>query len=133
MKYIYLCSTDSLEYHPTNTTWDFTMELPQTLYGHWQCALGEISYTSITEELVVFSDFCEASCINDRIMPVLRVVSQSGEIERLQFVPLNLINVQRIRIYVRDRNMNVPTHDVGPLRCTLLLKPIHSSSSNDSD
>ena len=39
MKYLFISSEDSLEFNPTNSTYDFTITLPQTLRGDWEIAL----------------------------------------------------------------------------------------------
>ena len=45
MEYMYISSTDSLHYHPANSTWDFTIELPRILSGCLHVALSDIKYT----------------------------------------------------------------------------------------
>ena len=122
MKYLYVCSTDSFKYHPTNSAWDFIIELPQSLAGCEYVALGEIQYSAYTGRLIVCSDICEESYIRDRSMPILRRVSQPGELDRLQFLRTTRSEIQRIRISILDEELQEPIENIGPVYCTLIFK-----------
>lgn len=122
MEYMYISSTDSLNYHPANSTWDFTIELPRILSGCLHVALSDIKYTASVGGLIVCSDICKESYIKDGHMPILRRVSEPGEIDRLQFVPITRTQVQRFRIYVFDNKLEVPADDIEQLQCTLIFK-----------
>ena len=124
MELLYTSSTDSLEYHPTNSTWDFTIELPKTLFGSWKCALADITYGGYSGSVYVFTDICKQSYIKDTTLPVLRRVSQSGEVNNLNYITVTRRNIQRVRIYIRDTNLNTLPSSSDPVHCTLVLKPI---------
>ena len=123
MKHLFLCSTDSILYHPSNKSWDFTVELPHAIEGQWKCALGDISYNT-TENLYVFCDLCEQSYIRGGTLPILRYVTQPKEFTNLYYFNVNLSHIKRVRIFIRNNNMEIPSDDIGPVRCTLILKPI---------
>ena len=125
MKYLYLSSIDSLDYHPHNNYSDFTVELPQTLYGLYDCALGAISYTSDDDEpLYIYCDIIETSYINNAQSPILRIVDSPGEVNNLYYVTTTVPDVHRVRIKIRTVDGASPSSDLGVVRCTLLLEPI---------
>ena len=124
MKYLYLASNDSLRFHPLNSSWDYTVELPQTLLGTWKCALGEIRFSnSLDQDIYVFADICETSLIKDAYLPILRTVKKPGEIITPYFMDMSRTNIQRIRIYLRDSQLHTPEYDIGTVTCTILLQP----------
>ena len=124
MKYLFVCSEDSVDLNPANATYDFTISLPQELNGKFKIALGEITYTSHFEDLYVFCDLCEHSYIKDTSLPILRIVPKMGEFQNLYFHSVTRSNIQRIRIFITNSRLETPSQDVGPIRCTLLLLPI---------
>ena len=124
MEVLYVSSTDSMEYHPTNTSWDFTIELPKTLFGSWKCALADISYSDYSGAVYVLADICKQSYVKDTTLPVLRRVSNSGEIKNLNYITVTRRNIQRVRIFIRDANLNTLPPTSETVYCTLLLKPI---------
>ena len=120
MKYLFLSSNESLEYHPKNTTYDFTVELPQILDGKFSFALLDIAAEKkISEALYVFCDSCEYSLAHDRMAPLLRIATQAGEVRIAYFVKASRRVIQRIRIYITNRNFQTPMADIGQIRCTL--------------
>lgn len=123
MKYLFVSSDDSLEYHPTNSTYDFTITLPQTIHGDWEIALGDITYVSHFEDLYVFCDLCEYSYVKDTSLPLLRLISGIGEFENLYFHTVTRNVIQRIRIFITNKNLETPSQDIGPVRLTLVMKP----------
>ena len=117
---MFLTSLDSSQYHPTNQTYNFTVELPQTLEGAFTCALLEFFSQSLNnEELYVYCDICESSLTRDRMLPLIRIVPEVGEVNIPYFLKITRPIVQRIRIYIRDRDYKIPDYDIGPIRCTL--------------
>ena len=124
MKYLYLSSNDSLDYYPTNNPFDFTVNLPYSLSGQFVVALAEVHYTSHEEELFIFCDLCEDSYIKDNSLPILRTVSNIGEFSNLYFHTVTRKSIQRIRIYITNKNLDKPSYDIGPVRCLLILKEI---------
>lgn len=124
MEVLYVASTDSLDYHPANTSWDFTIELHKTLYGSWKCALADITFSGFNGAVYVFADICKQSYVKDTSLPVLRRVLYNGEMNNLNFVPVTRKSIQRVRITLRDINLNALPATSEPVYCTLLLKPI---------
>ena len=124
MAYIYLSSDDSLDYFPNNTNFDFTVEFAQEFRGAYRLALCEIYFTQATEDLYVFCDVCTRSRVLDDLLPLLRIVRAPGELSNLYYQELTRPILQRIRLYIRDKSLNVPSFDIGTVRCTLRLEPI---------
>ena len=48
----------------------------------------------------------------------------NGEMNNLNFVPVTRKSIQRVRITLRDINLNALPATSEPVYCTLLLKPI---------
>ena len=124
MKYLFLSSNDSLELHPANSTYDFTVSLPQTMYGDWEIALAEVEYASHNEDMYVFCDLCEYSYVKSKTLPLLRVVSKIGEFEHLFFHKVTRNVIQRIRIFITNDELDTPAQDIGPIRLTLVVRNI---------
>ena len=55
-------------------------------------------------------------------MPILRRVSQPGELDRLQFLRTTRSDIQRIRISILDEELQEPIENIGPVYCTLIFK-----------
>ena len=125
MKYLFLSSEDSTSTHPSNSMFDFTIEFPQPLEleGKWECALTEIVYSdSINGDLYVYCDICAYSYVSDSYKPLLRIVDGSDIFEKQYFIPVTQQVVPRLRLYIRDKQGNIPSVDEETLRCTLALK-----------
>ena len=125
MIYLNLASTDSLSSHPENVWHDFIIELPQPLIGTFRCALLEFySELAMSEDIYVFSDICEPQFVHDSTQPLLRIVSDAGEVSIPHFKLVSREVVQRIRIYLRDHNFEIPSQNIGNVRITLELESI---------
>lgn len=124
MKYLYLSSLDSKECHPLNNSYDFTIELPKIIEGNYIFSLLEFSCHEMPEELYIFCDLSEQHLVHDQMLPIIRIVKQPGEFLTQYYSPVSRRIIQRVRIYIRDRNFSVPIYDIGPVRCTLALRPI---------
>ena len=78
--YIFLASSDGLNYHPNNSPFDFTIETskPLNLVGKWECALIDFNCrTFSTHDFLSFDvlcDLCEFS-----IDGTVLIQSQSSE------------------------------------------------------
>ena len=123
--YLFLSSNDSKIFHPHNSPFNFTIELPKTLdlQGNWKCALAEIFYSeSLDQDLFVYCDICEYSYIDDGYKPILRVVNGSDIYDTLFYQPITTQFVNRIHIYIKDEAGNQPSVDIKHLRCTLKIK-----------
>ena len=122
MKYLFISSEDSLKYNPTNSTYEFTVTLPQTIHGDWEIALSEIEYASHFEDMYVFCDLCESSYVKDKTLPLLRVVSKMGVFQNLYFYSVTRKVIQRIRVFIRNKDLETPSQSVGPIRLTLVMR-----------
>ena len=128
MIYLNVSSQDSLSFHPDNSVFDFTIELPYAITGRFTCALLDL-YTDadFNESLYVFCDICEPEYIHDRILPLLRIVSEAGELTTPHNKVVSRQHIKRINVYIRDRKFNIPTQTTPPitsLRMTILLEPL---------
>ena len=112
--YFFLSSRDSLFYHKENKPYDFTVELNETfnLKGLWEIALCNINLnTPLTDSIYVFSDICDQSYVLNSSEPVIKLVYPSGSSTSYSFtnryyLPIKQKTLSRIRIYLRDRDMN---------------------------
>lgn len=125
MIYLNLSSSDSLSYYPDNVWFDFTVELPRAIEGRYDCALLEF-FTSapLVEDLYIFTGICEPEFVHDAVLPLLRIVSEPGELSTPFFKRVSRQVIQRVHIYIRDKNMFLPKENLGPVRITLGLEAI---------
>ena len=126
MAYLNLSSRDSKTYHPNNSSYDFTVELPWPIEGLFKCGLMEFTCASMVEDLYVFTDICEPEYVHDKMLPLLRIVTEPGELGVPHFKPVSRQVIQRVRIYIRsfddtqqDNKFIIPSHDIGNVRVTL--------------
>ena len=92
----------------------FTVELNETfnLKGLWEIALCDINLnTTLTDSIYVFSDICDQSYVLNSSEPVIKLVYPSGSSTSYSFtnryyLPIKQKTLSRIRIYIRDRDMN---------------------------
>ena len=124
MKHIFISSLDSLEYSPDNTTYDFTVTLPEPIIGRYKVALTEISYPTHFEDLYIFCDIVEQSYLQDKSLPLLRIVTGMGELNHLYYFNVTRQVIQRLRVYILDKNLEKPFEDCGPIRMTLVFETI---------
>lgn len=109
---------------------DFTTELnqPLTLDGQWEVGLTEIiRFPSSSGVYYFLSDLCECSFINSRLLPVLRRLFTSDSFleERyhpILYFPLSKNRIDRVRIYIKDRDFQNSLDFKHPLYCTLHLR-----------
>ncbi len=120
MKYIFASSDDSLDFYPNNKSTDFTVELPRVIRAS-ECALGEISFLSQSQDLVVLCDLCEESYYRDSLVPILRIVKAPGELENLYFVPITRHEIKRFHIRILTKQLEEPSDDLGVVICTLVI------------
>ena len=124
MAHLFISSEDSKMFYPDNNSYDFTIELVKTMRGRFRIALCEIDYTPSGEDLYIFCDACSQTQVMDRLLPLLRIVDTPGEFSTLYFRTVTRPLVQRLRVYIRNRDMEIPTADIGRVRCTLLIETI---------
>ena len=131
--YLFLSSSDSIPHHPSNMTQDFILELhkPLELEGEWEVALTDIIYEEqpfAGRVVVVYSDLCGESYIGERMGPVLRPMLASRKSRRSEvfqapyYVPVAVTSVSRIRVYIKDREMNQLSVTNRPTVCSLHLR-----------
>ena len=102
------------------------------MLGVFKCALLELSCSPMTEDLYVFTDICEPQYVHDEMLPLLRIVSEPGEVSLAHFKTVSRQVVQRVHIYIRafddtrseDNKFVIPTHDIGEVRITLGFEAI---------
>ena len=110
----FLSSRNSLFYHKENKPYDFIVELNEifNLKGLWEIALCDINLNpTLTESIYVFSDICDQSYVLNSSEPVIKLVYPSGSSTSYSFtnryyLPIKQKTLNRIRIYIRDRDMN---------------------------
>ncbi len=115
----------------SNTQSDFTVDLGKTLHlpGQWRVQLlsfrchlapkDEDSDEKPCKNLYVFSDLCESSFVQDQYLPVLgnfywnKNNDQKRTVEEIVQHPYSLAVVphqlQRIRVYIRNEKMTLPS------------------------
>lgn len=121
--YIHASSTDSLDLHPNNTSADFTIELPEVLKFRFKVGLVEFFSEYFNEPILVFSDFIESSYVASEEHALLRIVKSPGEFKHIQFHKGSRQSIKRIRIYLTNQNLEVPSTSLGRVTCSLLLIP----------
>ena len=112
--YFFLSSRDSLFYHKDNKPYDFTVELNETvnLKGLWEIVLCDINLnTNLTESVYVYSDICDQSYVLNSSEPVIRLIfpsasSTSYSFTNRYYLPIKQKVLTRIRVYIRDNEMN---------------------------
>ena len=122
--YLFISSEDSNELNPANTSYDFTVTLPQTINGSFEIALAEMTYTSHNEDLYVFCDLCEHSFVKDSMLPILRAVTGVGGYQNLFYHKVTRNSIQRVRIFITNKKLEHPSQDIGPVHLLLILRSI---------
>lgn len=122
--YLFLSSTDCVASHPDNSAWDFTIDLKQYFHlkGKWECALMDIDYDGPPSQLFVFSDLCSDSYVTDSYLPLLRIVKKPATFKRPYFISIPRNFVDRLRVYIRTKDGQLPSFAPERLRCTLRIR-----------
>ena len=128
MMHLNISSRDSLHYYPKNSAFDFMIELPSALSGRFTCALLDFYCDEqFHEDFYVYCDMCEPEFIHDRVLPLLRIVSESGELTTPHTKVVTRQHIQRLHVYIRDRSFTIPAQPTPPItsvRMTLLLEEL---------
>ena len=127
--HLFLTSTDSSAFFPSNTPYDFYIEFSEAinLNGHWTCALTQIAFKEeLLSDIVIFCDICISSYICNTRLPVLRVIPQ-GDNKVFVFpepfrLKISRDEIKRLRIYIRNGDLQKPSFIQKPVTCTLHLK-----------
>lgn len=134
--YVYLSSSASMQYFPTNESTDFrtTLARPLTLYGDWEVALTEISFPKLTQGykpdyIAVACNFCIESLINggqdqllDRFFLSELRPSDAVRILRPHYIKLNSDIIYTLQVHLYDETGAKPSFQSGNLHCTLHLR-----------
>ena len=131
-KFLFLRSSDSVEYFPLNKNSDFQVKLesPLSLDTFWYISLREIRFKlkpkQSTKSLIIYCDLCQPSMINGTSAPVLRRLSRqiSQEFACNQFFPIGQKYIERVHIYIRDEEGKEPSFADQPVEVTLQLKRV---------
>ena len=130
--YLYLSSKNSLDVHPENSAFDFINELPTVLEleGRWDVALIELSTDFKPQgDIAILCDLCEPSLIKESWQPLLRKVPVKGKrFNRTYVLPyytdVSHFTLKRVRVYIRDVNLNHFAVNEGSFECTLHLRRV---------
>ena len=145
-QYIYLNSTDSVQFYPTNSPGHFYSKLPQVLNfkGLWECALLQLQYvnsyfsgTESPRNLYICSNICSESTLFEKKIPVLRRVNNllgtdllnqtiEVDIKNLIYIPIIGESTDVISIYIIDDSSNPVVFSEGPVRVTLHLRQVRA-------
>ena len=109
--YVFLRSDDSISLYPNNNSSDFVCELSRLLLlpGIWECALVDCRIGSLLnrEELTVYCDIVENSCVDSNFIPILNIISKSGSPPNPYYIPISRQAVKRIRFKLLDNAGNI--------------------------
>lgn len=127
---MYISSSDSSNFHPSNEPHNFVIELPRTYFGVKRIALLEFSCQSFTEPLYVFCDLVDRSLVHDQALAVLRYINEPGEIQNPLFVNTTQVSFNRIAFQVvSSRDMN-DAINIGEVHLILALE---DSNENEGE
>ena len=75
--YFFLSSIDSLNFHPNNKAFNFTVEVPErtVLTGDWKVGICDFYASTVTNEtLYLFADIVDYSYVRNSMQGVLRLL-----------------------------------------------------------
>lgn len=108
--YLYICSTDSLDYHPQNNPNKFVIELPEIVNfnnniwtNQWSIAITDIYIQDdIAHPLYIFCDLCEQSIHKGELKSILKVIYPDCiQFSNLHYIGLKKISINQIEIYIK--------------------------------
>ena len=123
--YLYLNYNDSSDIYPSNSPWDFQVNLNDSinLNGEWLCALTDITCDKkIKEPLLIFCDFCEVHFVCNKLLPIIRKTYIPEFFSRFYNCKITRDQLTTFRIYIRTLDLKIPTFTCKKLSCTLRLK-----------
>lgn len=128
--FLFVSSSDSLNYFPKNSPRDFTIELNKelNLEGNWKMAILDIWLESSKRDyLNICCDISEPSHAQD--CPIVRRLwAGEGEIEeRFSFpyyLPVHTKSLKRFRTYIKGTQGDLASLSNKPLKCTFHLKKV---------
>lgn len=133
--FLFLSSADSKEWFPQNNAQCFTIKLPTPLKldGNWKCALTEIAFTpkfseNIPKEIYICTKIVQDSYAVNSSLPLLRKLIIPDSSFQLQwafpqnfYIEVSQEEIQYLKIYIKDQNLQNPSFLKEPLTCTLHL------------
>jgi len=125
--YLFLSSSDSLDSHPDNNAWNFTVDLNECiqLKGDWECALMDIQYGGDCGELYIYCDLSMPSYALGKFLPLLRIVKKPlSYVVNPYFMPVSHNYISHIRVYITNKQGTKPSFTPKKLRCTLQLRQV---------
>ena len=128
--YVFVVSNDSILAHPQNTKAEFISELPRTLSfsGNWECALVDcyIDPALIVQDLIIYTDIVQNSCVHGELIPILNIISASGNIVNPYYIPLSQYSINRIIFKILNREgKKIPvSHTINNTRFVLHFRSI---------
>jgi len=119
--------------------YDFTVEMGKNirLNDRYECALidakFEIPELEADEEeevcewkrdpnLFIFCDLCETSYIRDNFFPLLRMIKINDNILTPLYNPISRYEFNKVRVYIRTIDMNIPLFMFESFTCTIHFK-----------
>ena len=134
--YLYLSSQDCLDIRKNNNPSEFMIQLPKSyaLDGHWSCAVTEIALTCNfrprSKRLYLCGDLVEETCVRGTFIPVLRSIEIETKYRKQKYkefihrvyLPVTVTNLNSLRLYLKDENLNPVLFDINDLHCVLHLK-----------
>ena len=132
--YLYLYCEDLLSTHVNNHAGDFVVDLPKTylLEGRWECALTELTLhpqkKRRPERLYLCFDLVQDSYLKNTFLPVLRSVDPTSEgtldleFRRPYYTRMRQMELNRVRIFIRDDRLQPCRFKLDRLYCTLHLR-----------
>ena len=129
--FIFLKSTDSLNYYPFNAPQSFTVQLPETINlgdNVWFCTLRSLTCElTAPKALYVYCDLVEQSYVLDRKLPIIQYIPKYKEGRVIESYDSSVrfkvtrSAVASITVYVKDDQFQNPSFTNEPLTCTLHL------------
>ena len=121
---------DSLNFHPSNKAYNFTVEVPErtSLSGDWEVGICNFYASTVTNEtLYLFSDIVDYSYIRNSIQGVLRLLHQTNLnkyqlFNKIYYLPVKNLNFSRIQIYIKNKNLHFESSLTGVVELTLHLR-----------
>jgi len=111
---------------------DFTVELGKNykLNENYTCGIietyfevdSEVSHEIGKHNLFIFCDICESNYVRNSFLPLLRLVSTEEQLYTPLYKPISRYEFNKIRVYIRDINLDIPIVPVKSFTCTLHFK-----------
>lgn len=135
--YLFISSSDSKDIFVDNQSYDFRIQLPQTLMldGEWECALVDFKVYPKKEkmsDIYVFTDIIQESYVCNNNLPLLGITyylsdkknESSISLDTILYHKLSRNMIDMVRIYIKDEDLRPYTELGDSVRCTLHLRKI---------